>query len=297
MIERYQLRYFLAVIDAGNFSRAAVQVNVTQPTLSIAIAKLEESVGVKLFERNSQRVHLTDAGVRLQAHARTIEHEFNLLNARGAEIPRMTAFRLGVLSTLPTELITDLTARHRASGSQLDLELVEGTERDVSARLQRRRIDAAITLLRPGEQRFPSEVLFEEGYSLATAATHAVAHLEVVSGEALAHETMMVRRHCEVLADTSRYFTDRGVRPRFSYRSVNDDRIVALVAAGFGITVVPDSLRSPGLAHVKLAGFEPRRTIGLMFADSSVRAAIEMDLLATLRSARPADRSQGPPRE
>jgi len=70
MIERYLLRYFLAVVDNGNFSRAAQQVNVAQPTLSVGIAKLEKALGVPLFERTNRRVHLTDAGAQLLAHAR-----------------------------------------------------------------------------------------------------------------------------------------------------------------------------------------------------------------------------------
>jgi DNA-binding transcriptional LysR family regulator len=62
MIDRYQLRYFLAVADHGNFSRAAAHCNVAQPTLSVGIAKLEKDLGTQLFIRNSRRVQLTGAG-------------------------------------------------------------------------------------------------------------------------------------------------------------------------------------------------------------------------------------------
>ena len=65
MIERYLLRYFLAVVDQGNFSRAAAHCLVSQPTLSVGIAKLEQAVGAPLFLRSNQRVELTEAGSRL----------------------------------------------------------------------------------------------------------------------------------------------------------------------------------------------------------------------------------------
>src|SRR4051812_19977824 len=105
MIDRYQLRYFLAVVDAGNFSRAAAQVNVTQPTLSVGIAKLEKSLGSRLFVRNSQRVQLTEAGVRLLAHARSIESEFNSLEDRISADGAPIVLRIGVLSTISVELV------------------------------------------------------------------------------------------------------------------------------------------------------------------------------------------------
>ena len=75
----------------------------------------------------------------------------------------------------------------------------------------------------------------------------------------------MVRRHCEALAQTSRYFTGRNVRPFFSYRGTSDEKVLGLVRAGLGITVMPDSYRAEGVARVKLDGFTPRRTIGLVY--------------------------------
>src|SRR5438270_13800623 len=101
MVDRYLLRYFLAIIDCGSFSKAAKQLNVAQPTLSVGIAKLERLLGTSLFERTSKRVHLTEAGSRLSAHARRIEDEFNLAQASVLESRPARSLRLGVLSTFP----------------------------------------------------------------------------------------------------------------------------------------------------------------------------------------------------
>jgi len=287
MIDRYQLRYFLAVVDAGNFSRAAQQVNVTQPTLSVGVAKLEDSLGARLFLRNSQRVQLTEAGVRLLAHARAIETEFNSLEDRISGRQPSRTLRVGVLSTIPIRLIGDLVKRNRVADQAESMELIEGTERDLVGRLQRRRIDVALTIVRPAETRFEAEILYEEGYALAAPDWHAHAGATSISGDLLANETMIVRRHCEVLSETSRYFTERGVRPQFSFRSTNDERTVALVKAGLGITVIPDSYAEPGLALIKLAGFNLTRRIGLLFASPEVAAEQGSSGLEGLRNLRP----------
>jgi DNA-binding transcriptional LysR family regulator len=97
---------------------------------------------------------------------------------------------------------------------------------------------------------------------------------------------MIVRRHCEVLSETSRYFLDRGVRPRFSFRSTHDDRTFELVRAGLGVTVAPDSCIGPDLAAIKLAGFNHQRRVGLLFADETLIRQTS-PALAALRAIRP----------
>lgn len=286
MIERYQLRYFLAVVDAGSFSRAASQVNVAQPTLSVGVSKLEAALGAKLFLRNSQRVHLTDAGVRLLAHARVIEGEFATLDQKVlAQRPQRT-LRLGVLSTVPGRLVAKVIAANQAAAAPDSLEIVDGGERDLIGRLQRRRIDLALTIVRAAEARFAHEILFTEGYRIAAPGGHRRLDQEVVAGESLANETMIVRRQCEVLSDTSRYFTERGVRPRFSYRSTNDDRVLQMVQAGLGITVMPESYRPESETWPRLAGFDHQRRIGLLFADVALATDESSSLLVALRTLR-----------
>jgi DNA-binding transcriptional LysR family regulator len=267
MIDRYLLRYFLAVVDTGSFSKAAAQVNVTQPTLSVGIAKLERLIGALLFHRSSQRVHLTEAGSRLVAHARRIENEFNLMARSVSGDAAARVVRLGVLSTIPTPVLERLVAEHRRRADGTQIEIVEGSERDLVSRLARGRIDLALTVLRPGGQ-WRQEPLYREGYSLALPRWHRLAAAEAIRPEELAEETMIVRRHCEALSETSRYFTEHGVRPRFSFRTTNDDKALALVRAGLGITVMPDGYLDLQVARPRLTGFEAGREIGILYAES-----------------------------
>lgn len=272
MIDRYLLRYFLAVIDHGNFSRAAEQCNVSQPTLSVGIAKLERLLGRPLFHRTNRRVELTPAGAHLAVHARRIEAEFNLAEAAVAGQGRRRPVRLGVLTTIPSVFVARFIAAPRDADEQV--ELVEGRERDLLDRLARGRIDIALTLLRPDNDRYQREHLWREGYGLALPDGHVLAGEPAIAAEALADNVMIVRRNCEVLAETSHHFTTRGVRPFFAARTTSDDRALALVAAGLGVTVMPDRHAAPGVRRAKLAGFDHVRDVGLLYADHADRADI-----------------------
>ena len=286
MIDRYLLRYFLAVIDNGNFSKAAAQCAVSQPTLSVGIAKLERLLAQPLFFRTNRRVELTEAGARFALHARRIESEFAVAERAVTAVTTRPTFRLGLLNTLPTPWIEAIAARLAANLALERVEFIEGRERDLLGQLARARLDAALTLIRPEEARFASEVLLVEGYSLAMSADHPLAAEPVINAEALADNIMIVRRHCEVLSETSRHFTSRGVRPFFTARTTNDDRALALVKAGMGVTVMPDGLAAPGVVRPRLAGFDLRRSIGILHGahiDSPLLS--EAPALVALRSA------------
>ncbi len=265
MIDRSQLRYFLAVVEQGNFSRAAAQCNVTQPTLSVAIKKLESDLGTKLFARNSRRVRLTRAGTRFLDHARRIENEFNLAARSAQDQPEEPELRIGVLLSVPGAIVAEAMATLHRDAPGVRVELIEGNERELANLLSRRRIDVALTLVERGSSRFAERRLFEEGYSLAVATGHPSAGSETVDSSLVAEDMMIVRRHCEVLSETSRYFTQRGVRPHFAYRSANEERVMQLVASGLAVTVMPDCYRSAGIARPKLQGFDLRRAIGFAY--------------------------------
>lgn len=267
MLDRYLLRYFLGVVDQGNFSRAAAACNVSQPTLSVGIAKLERTLGQILFVRSNQRVELTEAGTRFLVHARRIEREFNVVMQSLGASADLPALRLGVLASIPAEIVAAGIAEARPADTYR-FELLFGNERELAGHLAKGRIDLALTLVDRGAGRFAERRVMTEGYALALAAEHPLAGKAEVAAEALANETMIVRRHCEALSETSRFFTERGVRPHFALRSTNDDRVLQFVAAGLGLTVMPDCYRYPGVRRPRLAGFAATRTLGWVAGDA-----------------------------
>lgn len=266
-MDRYLLRYFLAVAELGSFSKAAQRVSVTQPTLSVGIAKLESELGARLFERTTRRVSLTPAGSKFLQHARRITQEYEAALREVSNTPQLKRLRAGILSTIPARDLERVVAAHAKNSGGEALEILDSTERDIANRLSDGRLDVAITILRPGLESFAQEKLRNEPYVLFVAANHKLSGVDEIEGGELAGETMIVRRQCEGLPEISRYFTNRDVRPSFSLRTLSDDRAMSMVAAGLGVTVAPSSFKAPGLASVNLAGFILSRDVGLVFSD------------------------------
>lgn len=289
MINFYLLRYFLAVVETGSFTKAAEQVSVTQPTLSAGIKKLEEQVGKRLFDRSQRRrVFLTKAGTVLLPRAKAILHECNMVSEDLAEAEPSLVIRLGVLTTIPAIIVSSVLALVRQKLPSLTIEIIDGTEQELSNRLDERSIDFALSLDRGQVEEGLAAALFEEGYRFVMELSHPLAKLEVVRGEQFSDQNMIVRSRCEVLRETSRYFTDRNVRPRLAYRTTNDERALRMVEAGVGATVIPESYVREGLAAVKLKDFDYRRTVALLYPRyqlSEGLAAISDDFITLVQEA------------
>ncbi|WP_232495071.1 LysR family transcriptional regulator [Novosphingobium kaempferiae] len=266
MIDQYLLRYFLAVAETGNFSRAARRVSVTQPTLSAGIAKLERELGARLFDRDRQRVALTPAGSRFLVRARRIAAEYEHALVELSEVTDPTLLRLGVLNTIPTRVVEGWLAEHRALGSGEALEILDGSERDIAERLERGRIDMALTVVRPHHARFAPEVLARERYMMVLPPDHPLARESEVQAEQLARDRMALRRHCEALPEINRFFVERGVRPRFVLKTTSDERVLAVVRSGAGIGMMPESFAAGPEKFVPVRDFELVREVGLLHA-------------------------------
>ncbi len=262
MMDIYLLRYFLAVVETGNFTRAAERAFVTQPTLSAGIKKLEQQVGHVLFERSNRRVFLTDAGTRFLPRARAIIHECNVAQQVLDEATQTPVIRLGILHTLSNRTVGMLLEQFRQLRPTVAFEIVDGTEQELENRLEDRSLDFALSINRSGAMDTVVN-LRSEPYVFIVPKHHRYAERTRVSAVDLAEDYMIVRTRCEVLSETSRYFTDRNVRPRLVYRTPNDSRAIAMVAAGLGGTVVPQSLVDDRVHVVRLNGFDLERHLGL----------------------------------
>lgn len=263
-MKRTHLRQFLALVETGSFTRAAERLGVAQPTLSAAIAELERLAGARLFLRDRRQVRLTDAGARLVTHARAIEREFRAaeLALVGATTP-LAPLRIGVIPSIATAMVSGVVRRWK--GPQ-PLVLAEGTDAELRRKLGEGQVDAVLTLLRPEDASRPSLTLLEEHYRLFLPESHALAGAVMLDARDVAAETMIARRSCEILGETSRWFTQRSVRPSFFLRSSNDDRCMEMVRAGMGITTAPQSLARTGIVAVPLVDYDFRRTLGVIAA-------------------------------
>lgn len=265
-MDQYLLRYFLAVAELGNFGRAADRVNISQPTLSAGIAKLEALLGVRLFDRDKRPVVLTAAGSRFLIHAQRIANEFDLAMQEVRNAPEATTMRVGVLTTIPTRVVEDIAVRHRLGARNETLEILDGSEREIIERLDRGRLDLAVSVIRPNHERFRPETLRRERYLMVLPGGHALADATVLRAEELAGDRMIVRRHCEALPEVNRHFTGRGVRPRFVLKTTSDERALAMVNAGQGVALMPESFGHSGVRFVRIADFDLSREVGILFA-------------------------------
>jgi Transcriptional regulator len=264
MIDQYLLRYFLAVAETGNFSRAANRVSVTQPTLSSGIAKLERELGARLFDRDRKGVSLTPAGSRFLIRARRIAAEYEHALVELSEVTDPTLLRIGMLATIPTRLIEGWLEAHRALGSGETLEILDGGERDIIERLERGRIDMALTAVRPQHARYHPEVLASERYMMVLPRDHPLAGESEVMAEQLARDRMALRRHCEALPEINRFFVQRGVRPRFILKTISDERVLSVVRTGAGVGMMPECFAEPSVRFVPVKDFELTREVGLL---------------------------------
>lgn len=289
MIKRTHVRQFLSLVDAGTFTAAAARLGVTQPTLSLGVAELERLAGARLFVREQRRVRLTEAGARFLALARRTEREFRGLDQFEASAPAPPAplLRMGTIRSVGSGTLGAIIA---TLARHFRIDLIEGTDAELRAGLDAGRIDLALTLHRAGEAGGQVPLLPAEPYRLMVAQGHRLAGRRQVAPEDVAGETMIARRSCEILRETSQFFTARGIRPPFALRSDNDERCLALVAAGAGVTTAPVSLIVPGIVGLALEGYDFVRMLGLvgergwLARHASIVEAIVEDCAARLAS-------------
>ena len=262
MIKRSHIHQFLAVVDAGSFTRAAQQIRVTQPALSTGVADLERLVGAPLFIRNRRQIRLTEAGGRFLPIARDLERNFRAADGFGrAGESDKPVLKLGTVRSVPGEFFQTIAT---LLSQDFAIEIVENSDSELRAAVHGGRLNMAMAPLRPGDHDPDVVALYEEPMVMFVAADHPLAGEGEVAPEELAPETMIARRSCEFLDATSRFFTRHRVRPRFALRSDNDDRCLRMVAAGVGITTAPASLAIDGIVPIKVSGYDFRRELGLL---------------------------------
>ena len=282
MIKRHHIRQFLGVADAGSFVQAAARLHITQPSLSAGIAELERLVGTRLFVRNRRHIRLTEAGGAFLTIARDLERGFRAADSFGqGTTPDWPTLRLGAIRSVAAPYLAAVVEPLLA---QFGVELIEGTDHELRGSLASGRIACALTLLRDKEQGLIAHRLWTEPDRMLVSSGHRLAQIGHIGAEDLASEIMIARRACEVLDDTSRFFTAAGVRPRFALRSDSDERCLAMVAAGLGITTAPLSLAVAGTVPIDVVGYTFRRSVGLLCDPAFAQELAARDVLRQIET-------------
>jgi len=236
-----ELKYFVAVADHRHFGRAAAACHVSQPTLSGQLRRLENHLGVVLFERTNKKVALTRIGKRLLVHAREALREAELLEstAKAAVDPLIGPLKLGIIPTVAPYLMPLILGPLREAYPGMSIELWEDLTGPLLGLLSTQRLDAALiaTPLRPGAD-LTGVALFVEPFLAALPQTHRLADRKRVSAKELTDDLLVLADgHC--MADQALSACGKQRSRLGPFQASSLETLVNLVAAGYGTTLIP----------------------------------------------------------
>ena len=291
-----ELRYIVAVARERHFGRAAEACFVSQPTLSVAIKKLEEELDLKLFERGAVEVSVTPLGEEIVRQAQQVIEQAAAIKeiAKRGKDPVAGPLRVGVIYTIGPYLLPDLVKNAIASVPQMPLILQENFTARLLDMLRTGELDCAIMAEPFPDTGLAVAPLYDEPFMVAVPTRHPMAALKSVSAEALKLETMLLlgTGHCfrdhvlEVCPEYARFSSSAdGIRKTFEGSSL--ETIKYMVASGMGVTVVPqlsvplDMATSPQVRYVPFSGSVPTRRVVLAWRRTFTR----YEAIAALRNA------------
>ncbi|MEX0730217.1 MAG: LysR substrate-binding domain-containing protein [Aquisalimonadaceae bacterium] len=268
-MELRQLRYFLAVAEELNFTRAAARVGIAQPPLSMQISGLERELGAALFTRTKRKVALTAAGEALVVHARRVINT----TQQAAEIVRAIAngeegsLSIGAIFSSIYTLVPDALRSFTADHPTVDVRLQEMTVAQQILALHDGRIDLGIMRGPVSDPDLETAVLFSEPFVAAIPADHPLARQARVSPEEFASEPLISISPAANLNFSARMvgmFVERDQSLRIVQEVADMHTLLGLVGAGLGVSVVPASLQSIRINQVVYRPFTRRTPSTIM---------------------------------
>lgn len=277
------LTYLVAVAELKHFGKAAQRCCVSQPTLSGQIKKLEEELGVTLFERTNRRVMLTSIGKEIVTTARRLLKEKDAIKeiAKLAQDPRAGTFRLGAFPTLSTYLFPELVVKIRKSIPDLRLILVEEKTDRLIEQLKNGSIDAALLALPINEERLMSKPLFEDKFRLAVPTDHALASRKQIKMDELSNYRLLLLEEGHCLRDQAMEVCQMTGTEEQDFRATGLETLRQMVRAGTGITLMPEIAiheQDKSICYLPFSGTPPSRTIGLVWRKTTSRTLVIQEI-------------------
>jgi len=241
-MEMHQLRYVVAVARTGNFSRAAEQCHVAQPSLSQQIQKLEGELGERLFDRMKREARLTPHGEAFLRHAVSILEEVDTAKREAVESRDLLrgTLTLGVLPTVAPYLLPEVMTLFTEKFPGVELVVQEDTTARLLKLAHAYEIDFALASEPIQDPRLETRALFSEELLLALPPRHPLTRKHTVKLSDLESEPLIVMKEGHCLGDQVLGFCEgRDMKPRISFRSAQLETVQALVHAGLGISLIP----------------------------------------------------------
>ena len=266
-MELHQLRYFVAVAETENFTRGAARANVSQPSLSQQIMKLESEVGHKLFHRLGRKAVLTEAGVAFLERARRILFEVENAAKELGDHPSLgRRITVGAVQTVMPYLLTPLIAALRESHPNLLINAQEDFRANLVRGVVEGDLDLAIVPTPVKDVRISVEPLLTEPLLLLVGKRHPIASRTEISISDLAEESFISLGDSSALAAQVRtFFGDQKFQPRIGFRCAQVATLKLFVSMGLGISLLPQLARLPddrdSLTYLRITGSEPTRDL------------------------------------
>ncbi len=268
-MEMHQIRYFLAVAQELNFTRAAEKCHVAQPSLTRAIKLLEEELGGALFHRERANTHLSELGRMVMPHLEQVWSQTQVTKnlAEGFRTLTRTKLRLGIMCTIAPDQLIDLVVNLQSRHPHIELEIVDASARQLHERLLAGDLEVALYCAMGNleDERTHLMPLFREQMMIILNGGHSLASHNAVRVKDLDGLNYLNRVNCEFIGHLGPQLKEQGVSCRTVYRSERDDWILAMVAAGLGYGFMPEScIAHPGVVARPLSEPEFWREVSLV---------------------------------
>jgi LysR family hydrogen peroxide-inducible transcriptional activator len=280
------LQYLVAVADLRSFVQAADQCCISQPTLSTQIKKMEETLGVQIFERTNKKVLPTELGQPIIASARRILLELDTIHqlAHNAQDPLAGNFRLGAFPTLSTYIFPGLIPLIKQTLPKVRLILIKEKTDVLIAQLKQGQLDAALLALPIEDDYLTARKLFDDEFFLAVADDHPLAKRDRISHADLFHQQLLLldEGHC-LRGQALQICQLNQAEEQQDVRATGLETLRQMVRAGTGITFMPEiAIREEqGICYIPFEAPAPKRTIGLVWRKTTGRGKL-LDIVSEL---------------
>jgi len=275
------LKYLIAVAEHLNFGKAADVCHVSQPTLSMQIKKLEEYLGVSIFERTNKSVIITDYGHEIIKIARGVISGSNdlLTYAKSCRDPLAGEFRLGAFPTIAPYFLPKIIAPIKKAMPKLQLLLIEEKSPILIDKLLKGEIDAAILALPIENDTLATEILFEDNFRLAVPKNHNLEKNKTVTMSDIGDESLLLLEDGHCMRDQALQVCQlSGAKENQGFRATSLETLRQMVMAGSGITLIPEiaigQAKDKLISYIKFVGDQPSRTIVIVWRKTTPRKQV-----------------------
>ena len=289
-MEMNQIRYFLAVCEHRNFTHAAQASNVSQPSLTAAIKKLEGEFNGALFLRDRAGCRLTPLGELIKPRLQKVLDEAAEAKADAVRHVRLkrVPIRVGVGPTVGQARLVEAARHHRAQLPEADIELIVASESALLEGLREGQFDIGVSATAPNADLYRVDALYTEDYRVAVSTDHPLANETAVTLDALANTDLIDRPNCEMREALHATFADAGKTLYAAFRANQVDWLLALVRTGAGAAILPATAipDEPGIVSLPVDGADFGRTVhGLRYRHQAARPEADALLRVLAESA------------